>query len=217
MFYFSVTSVVIIGIRSNKRIIVVNTPQHPVQEAALRSVSKLGTHLSSIIRVMPHFVSSELADLPLVRLDFSCNKVTSIPVCYRRLTQLHTIILDNNPLQSPPAQVCWWTVTSQPRVFLFRFSYGLLTFLPVFHRYVSKEKSTYLSIWTLRRVNPPLTYQTTKDGLCPSPRGVDSFQHNLTCCRCRCVWTYVVSPLSLFFQCWWAVPRTSLRGAGLRF
>lgn len=50
-------------------------------------------------------VCSELADLPLVRLDFSCNKVTSIPVCYRQLTQLQSIVLDNNPLQSPPAQV----------------------------------------------------------------------------------------------------------------
>lgn len=52
-----------------------------------------------------HVCISELADLPLVRLDFSCNKVTSIPVCYRQLTQLQSIVLDNNPLQSPPAQV----------------------------------------------------------------------------------------------------------------
>ncbi|KAM7412430.1 hypothetical protein PAMA_020019 [Pampus argenteus] len=51
-------------------------------------------------------VCSELAELPLVRLDFSCNKVTSIPICYRRLTQLQTIVLDNNPLQTPPAQIC---------------------------------------------------------------------------------------------------------------
>lgn len=40
-----------------------------------------------------------------MRLDFSCNKVTSIPVCYRHLTQLQAIVLDNNPLQTPPAQV----------------------------------------------------------------------------------------------------------------
>lgn len=50
-------------------------------------------------------VYSELAELPLVRLDFSCNKVTSIPVCYRQLRQLQSIVLDNNPLQTPPAQV----------------------------------------------------------------------------------------------------------------
>lgn len=52
-----------------------------------------------------YFPCSELADLPLVRLDFSCNKVTCIPVCYRRLAQLQAIVLDNNPLQTPPAQV----------------------------------------------------------------------------------------------------------------
>ncbi|ETE60832.1 Leucine-rich repeat and calponin-likey domain-containing protein 3, partial [Ophiophagus hannah] len=47
----------------------------------------------------------ELAELPLIRLDFSCNKITTIPVCYRNLRHLQTITLDNNPLQSPPAQV----------------------------------------------------------------------------------------------------------------
>ncbi|KAG5847750.1 hypothetical protein ANANG_G00129530 [Anguilla anguilla] len=51
-------------------------------------------------------VGAELAELPLVRLDFSCNKVTSIPVCYRNLRHLQSIVLDNNPLQSPPAQIC---------------------------------------------------------------------------------------------------------------
>uniref|UniRef100_A0A2I2Y667 Leucine rich repeats and calponin homology domain containing 3 n=1 Tax=Gorilla gorilla gorilla TaxID=9595 RepID=A0A2I2Y667_GORGO len=47
-----------------------------------------------------------LAELPLIRLDFSCNKITTIPVCYRNLRHLQTITLDNNPLQSPPAQIC---------------------------------------------------------------------------------------------------------------
>ncbi|CAB1332991.1 unnamed protein product, partial [Coregonus sp. 'balchen'] len=47
-----------------------------------------------------------LADLPLIRLDFSCNKITEIPPVYRRLRQLQHIILDNNPMQSPPAQIC---------------------------------------------------------------------------------------------------------------
>ncbi|KAI2533262.1 leucine rich repeats and calponin homology domain containing 3 [Homo sapiens] len=49
---------------------------------------------------------AELAELPLIRLDFSCNKITTIPVCYRNLRHLQTITLDNNPLQSPPAQIC---------------------------------------------------------------------------------------------------------------
>lgn len=47
----------------------------------------------------------DLADLPLVKFDFSCNKVSTIPVCYRKMTQLQSLQLENNPLQSPPAQV----------------------------------------------------------------------------------------------------------------
>uniref|UniRef100_A0A4W4FDV7 Calponin-homology (CH) domain-containing protein n=1 Tax=Electrophorus electricus TaxID=8005 RepID=A0A4W4FDV7_ELEEL len=48
----------------------------------------------------------DLAELPLVKFDFSCNKVSTIPVCYRKMTQLQSLQLDNNPLQSPPAQIC---------------------------------------------------------------------------------------------------------------
>ncbi|MEQ2188312.1 hypothetical protein GOODEAATRI_013665 [Goodea atripinnis] len=68
------------------------------QLEALRDLNIRRNHL---VRLPP-----ELAELPLVRLDFSCNKVTSIPVCYRGLAQLQAIVLDNNPLQSPPAQIC---------------------------------------------------------------------------------------------------------------
>lgn len=56
--------------------------------------------MDSTLSVLP-----ELADLPLIRLDFSCNKITEIPAAYRKLRQLQHIILDNNPMQSPPAQV----------------------------------------------------------------------------------------------------------------
>ncbi|CAN0085407.1 unnamed protein product [Lampetra fluviatilis] len=48
----------------------------------------------------------ELSRLPLVSLDFACNRVTEIPLCYRRLRGLQVIQLDNNPLRLPPAQVC---------------------------------------------------------------------------------------------------------------
>ncbi|XP_074081443.1 leucine-rich repeat and calponin homology domain-containing protein 4 isoform X2 [Macrotis lagotis] len=48
----------------------------------------------------------ELGDLPLVRLDFSCNHVSRIPSSFRRLKHLQVILLDSNPLQSPPAQIC---------------------------------------------------------------------------------------------------------------
>ncbi|MBW01985.1 Leucine-rich repeat and calponin homology domain-containing protein 4, partial [Eschrichtius robustus] len=47
---------------------------------------------------------AELGDLPLVRLDFSCNRVSRIPVSFCRLRHLQVILLDSNPLQSPPAQ-----------------------------------------------------------------------------------------------------------------
>lgn len=47
----------------------------------------------------------EFSHLPLIRLDFSCNKITEIPISYRKLKQLQHIVLDNNPMQSPPAQV----------------------------------------------------------------------------------------------------------------
>uniref|UniRef100_A0A8C6T310 Leucine-rich repeats and calponin homology (CH) domain containing 2 n=1 Tax=Neogobius melanostomus TaxID=47308 RepID=A0A8C6T310_9GOBI len=53
-----------------------------------------------------HMLPEELADLPLIRLDFSCNKITEIPPTYRKLRQLQDIVLDNNPMQSPPAQIC---------------------------------------------------------------------------------------------------------------
>ncbi|XP_062241796.1 DISP complex protein LRCH3 isoform X2 [Platichthys flesus] len=73
----------------------------PSQVGQLEALRDLNIRRNHLVRLPP-----ELAELPLVRLDFSCNKVTSIPVCYRRLTQLQTIVLDNNPLQTPPAQIC---------------------------------------------------------------------------------------------------------------
>ncbi|XP_078103409.1 DISP complex protein LRCH3 isoform X1 [Sander vitreus] len=73
----------------------------PSQVGQLEALRDLNIRRNHLVRLPP-----ELADLPLVRLDFSCNKVTSIPVCYRRLMQLQTIVLDNNPLQTPPAQIC---------------------------------------------------------------------------------------------------------------
>ncbi|KAF6730817.1 Leucine-rich repeat and calponin homology domain-containing protein 4 [Oryzias melastigma] len=48
----------------------------------------------------------EISELPLVRLDVSCNRIANVPLCYRHLRHLQIILLDNNPLQMPPAQVC---------------------------------------------------------------------------------------------------------------
>lgn len=50
--------------------------------------------------------SPEISELPLVRLDASCNGISRVPLCYRRLRHLQSISLDNNPLQTPPAHVC---------------------------------------------------------------------------------------------------------------
>uniref|UniRef100_A0A8C5EFG8 Calponin-homology (CH) domain-containing protein n=1 Tax=Gouania willdenowi TaxID=441366 RepID=A0A8C5EFG8_GOUWI len=73
----------------------------PPQVGHLENLRDLNIRRNHLLHLPP-----ELAELPLVRVDFSCNKVTSIPVCFRRLSQLQSIILDNNPLQSPPAQIC---------------------------------------------------------------------------------------------------------------
>ncbi|XP_029381713.1 leucine-rich repeat and calponin homology domain-containing protein 4 isoform X2 [Echeneis naucrates] len=48
----------------------------------------------------------EISELPLVRLDVSCNRISHVPLCYRHLRHLQSISLDNNPLRMPPAQIC---------------------------------------------------------------------------------------------------------------
>uniref|UniRef100_A0A8C1P6G6 Leucine-rich repeats and calponin homology (CH) domain containing 1 n=1 Tax=Cyprinus carpio TaxID=7962 RepID=A0A8C1P6G6_CYPCA len=73
-------------------------PRHIGQLKALR---ELNVH-RNLLCVLPE----DVADLPLVKFDFSCNKVSTIPVCYRKMTQLQSLQLENNPLQSPPAQIC---------------------------------------------------------------------------------------------------------------
>ncbi|XP_052438573.1 DISP complex protein LRCH3 isoform X2 [Carassius gibelio] len=73
----------------------------PPQIGQLDALRDLNIRRNHLVRLPP-----ELAELPLVRLDFSCNKITTIPVCFRNLRHLQSIILDNNPLQSPPAQIC---------------------------------------------------------------------------------------------------------------
>uniref|UniRef100_A0A3Q0RSW8 Leucine rich repeats and calponin homology domain containing 2 n=1 Tax=Amphilophus citrinellus TaxID=61819 RepID=A0A3Q0RSW8_AMPCI len=70
----------------------------PAQVGRLQALRELNIRKNSL-PMLP-----DLADLPLIRLDFSCNKITEIPPAYRKLRQLQHIILDNNPMQSPPAQ-----------------------------------------------------------------------------------------------------------------
>ncbi|XP_053297834.1 leucine-rich repeat and calponin homology domain-containing protein 2 isoform X3 [Pleuronectes platessa] len=73
----------------------------PAQVGRLHALRELNIRKNCL-----HMLPEELADLPLIRLDFSCNKITEIPLAYRKLRQLQHIILDNNPMQSPPAQIC---------------------------------------------------------------------------------------------------------------
>ncbi|XP_072231237.1 leucine-rich repeat and calponin homology domain-containing protein 2 [Leuresthes tenuis] len=73
----------------------------PAQVGRLQALRELNIRKNCL-----HMLPEELADLPLIRLDFSCNKITEIPPAYRKLRQLQNIILDNNPMQSPPAQIC---------------------------------------------------------------------------------------------------------------
>ncbi|KAG8148267.1 hypothetical protein E2320_022318, partial [Naja naja] len=73
----------------------------PGSMGALKSLRDLNVRRNQIT-VLPE----ELADLPLVRLDFSCNLVPRLPVCFHHLRHLQCLLLENNPLQFPPAQVC---------------------------------------------------------------------------------------------------------------
>ena len=47
----------------------------------------------------------ELSRLKLKSLDFSCNKIQEIPIEYRHMESLEELVLDSNPLISPPAHV----------------------------------------------------------------------------------------------------------------
>ncbi|XP_063786778.1 leucine-rich repeat and calponin homology domain-containing protein 4 isoform X2 [Pseudophryne corroboree] len=73
----------------------------PPQMGSLQSLRELNVRRNRLTSL-----PEELSELPLTRLDFSCNHVARIPVCYRHLQHLQTVILDNNPLQYPPAQIC---------------------------------------------------------------------------------------------------------------
>ncbi|XP_029936127.1 leucine-rich repeat and calponin homology domain-containing protein 1-like [Myripristis murdjan] len=73
-------------------------PRHIGRLKALRELNVR----RNLLCVLPE----DLAELPLVKFDFSCNKVSTIPVCYRKMTHLQSLQLENNPLQSPPAQIC---------------------------------------------------------------------------------------------------------------
>lgn len=51
------------------------------------------------------FCSPELSKLHLRKLDFSGNKISTIPTAFRKIETLEEIVLDHNPLTMPPARV----------------------------------------------------------------------------------------------------------------
>lgn len=62
---------------------------------------------SSVLKVVQLiFMSTELTSLSLVALDVSCNKIASLPVELRLMTSLVELDLADNPMTSPPAQLC---------------------------------------------------------------------------------------------------------------
>ncbi|KFV47310.1 Leucine-rich repeat and calponin homology domain-containing protein 1, partial [Gavia stellata] len=73
----------------------------PQQIGQLKSLKELNVR-RNYLEVLPQ----ELVQLPLVKFDFSCNKVLVIPICFRKMVHLQVLLLENNPLQSPPAQIC---------------------------------------------------------------------------------------------------------------
>ncbi|NWS88442.1 LRCH1 protein, partial [Toxostoma redivivum] len=83
----------------------------PQQIGQLKSLKELNVR-RNYLEVLPQ----ELVQLPLVKFDFSCNKVLVIPICFRKMVQLQVLLLENNPLQSPPAQIC-----TKGRVHIFKY------------------------------------------------------------------------------------------------
>ncbi|XP_078734855.1 leucine-rich repeat and calponin homology domain-containing protein 1 isoform X11 [Lampetra fluviatilis] len=73
----------------------------PPQIASLTCLRDLNVRRNNLV-ILP----DEIADLPLVQLDVSCNRLGEIPVSFRKLKQLQSLVLDNNPMKSPPAQIC---------------------------------------------------------------------------------------------------------------
>uniref|UniRef100_A0A2C9L494 Calponin-homology (CH) domain-containing protein n=1 Tax=Biomphalaria glabrata TaxID=6526 RepID=A0A2C9L494_BIOGL len=48
----------------------------------------------------------EISRLQLFKLDFASNRIERIPIVFRKMETLEQLILDHNPLSSPPAYIC---------------------------------------------------------------------------------------------------------------
>ncbi|XP_061171525.1 leucine-rich repeat and calponin homology domain-containing protein 2-like isoform X4 [Saccostrea echinata] len=73
----------------------------PSQIGDLKSMQCLNVRRNLLIEL-----PLELSKLHLRKLDFSSNKISTIPTAFRKIETLEEMILDHNPLTMPPAHVC---------------------------------------------------------------------------------------------------------------
>ncbi|CAE1168392.1 Leucine-rich repeat and calponin homology domain-containing protein 3,Leucine-rich repeat and calponin homology domain-containing protein 2,Leucine-rich repeat and calponin homology domain-containing protein 1,Leucine-rich repeat and calponin homology domain-containing protein 4 [Acanthosepion pharaonis] len=73
----------------------------PTEIGKLPSLRRLNVRKNLLVEIPP-----EISKLNLRRIDFSANKISSIPIVFRSMQTLEEMILDHNPLVTPPAHVC---------------------------------------------------------------------------------------------------------------
>ncbi|XP_025898638.1 leucine-rich repeat and calponin homology domain-containing protein 1 isoform X2 [Nothoprocta perdicaria] len=127
----------------------------PQQIGQLKSLKELNIR-RNYLEVLPQ----ELVQLPLVKFDFSCNKVLVIPICFRKMVQLQVLLLENNPLQSPPAQIC-----TKGKVHIFKY-------LSVQACQIKSADSLYLNAIEPPHLPPPV--EESIDDIFPSKKDSDS-------------------------------------------
>ncbi|XP_050826201.1 leucine-rich repeat and calponin homology domain-containing protein 1 isoform X2 [Serinus canaria] len=127
----------------------------PQQIGQLKSLKELNVR-RNYLEVLPQ----ELVQLPLVKFDFSCNKVLVIPICFRKMLQLQVLLLENNPLQSPPAQIC-----TKGKVHIFKY-------LTVQACQIKTADSLYLNAIEPQHLPQPV--EESIDDIYPSKKDSDS-------------------------------------------
>ncbi|KFP68046.1 Leucine-rich repeat and calponin homology domain-containing protein 1, partial [Cariama cristata] len=127
----------------------------PQQIGQLKSLKELNVR-RNYLEVLPQ----ELVQLPLVKFDFSCNKVLVIPICFRKMMQLQVLLLENNPLQSPPAQIC-----TKGKVHIFKY-------LTVQACQIKTADSLYLN--AIEQQHLPQPVEESIDDIYPSKKDSDS-------------------------------------------
>ncbi|KAM6438620.1 leucine-rich repeat and calponin homology domain-containing protein 1 [Rhynochetos jubatus] len=127
----------------------------PQQIGQLKSLKELNVR-RNYLEVLPQ----ELVQLPLVKFDFSCNKVLVIPICFRKMAQLQVLLLENNPLQSPPAQIC-----TKGKVHIFKY-------LTVQACQIKTADSLYLNAMEQQHLPQPV--EESIDDIYPSKKDSDS-------------------------------------------